>query len=223
MNIREYLVIFIVTMIIQIYSRFTYVQYKNYVSYSNYTGADIGSFILKNYNKIGTFKPIKNSNNYEVYSYSKKSIYLKKSVYYGKSLTSVAIAAQRTFMYMLSDNMIGNIRMLLAPFVEVAVKLAWVLVALSLSIRDDSIGILGLIILFITFLYNLLYVPLQVVASVKSYQYLCDNVLEKEEHGIVKKVLIHNILFYVTNYSQPLFDLFYYVSRTIIRKLRKKS
>ncbi len=223
MSIQGYLVIFIVTLIIQIFSRFTYVVNKKYISYANYTGADIGTFILKKHNREGILKPIKNSNNYEIYSYQRKSIYLKKSVYFEKSLTSVAIAAQRTYMYILTDNMVGRVRMLIEPFIEMAVKLAWVLVVLALIVKNYSIAIVGIIILFGSFIYNLIYLPLQIIASIHAYRYLEKNIIEKEEVGVVKRVLLNNILFFVTNYSQPLFDAIYYLCKTIFRKLRKKS
>lgn len=219
-----FILIFLITIIIQIITRYIYLKYKGYGIRSNYSGEDVSRFILKNsgHNDV-IVSELQISTNYEQFDFKEQVIHLKRSVYNGKSMTSVAIAAQRTYLYLVEErSIIGRIKTFLLPFIDITIKLSWFSIIIGFLTRYISLVYLGISILILVFIYNLIMTYWEMLASKLALNYLKKEIIEDEEIKDIQTILVANILFHITNYSQPIFDLIYYTLKHL-KKDKMKS
>lgn len=222
---RIYVIILVLTMIIQIVSRYIYLKYKKINAKCNYSGGDISNFILRKYKHFDVSVDVLTyKTNYEQYDFEKQIIQLKQSVYYGTSITSLAMSAQRTYLYLIEEkNLLGKLKVLLTPFVYVTIGLSWFCIAIGLITSYYSLVYLGISMLVIVLIHNLITMFIEIQASRLALKFLTEEIVDDDEIKLIQIVLTNNIFFYVTNYSQTIFDIIYYASKNLINILRKKK
>lgn len=220
-----YIILFGITLIIQIISRFVYLRYKNISSKSNYTGEEISDFLLSKYKKYNIkVQPLTYTTNYEMFDFKNELLMHKESVFYGNSITSVTIAAQRTYLYLIeAKNPIGRIKEAISPTCHVMISLSWICIFLGLITNYDSMTYLGITMLLLILIYTIITIPLELEATRLALKYLKNEIIDEDEEKYVKNVLICNILFYATNYSQIVIDFFYYAFKVVFEKIFKKN
>ena len=178
------LVIMAQTMVNSAYSRYSSISSKK-----GFTGEMVARMLLERHHlsdvDIGVSQRGKMS---DFYDPRLKSVRLSNEVYYGNSISSIAIAAHEVGHAIQDAENYGflSIRNILLPYVNISSQFGWIAIVLGFITNSNSFMNIGLILLIVMALFQVVTLPIEINASSRALKLLTENniIFEDEQEGI---------------------------------------
>ena len=178
------LVIMAQTMVNSAYSR-----YLNIISKKGYTGEMVARILLdKNQLNEVDIRLSERGKMSDFYDPRLKSVRLSNEVYYGNSLSSIAIAAHEVGHAVQDANNYGflSFRNILLPYVNISSQFGWVAILIGFFTNSPSFLNIGLGLLVIMAIFQVITLPIEINASSRALSMLVDYniIIDEEKEGV---------------------------------------
>lgn len=178
----------------------TFNRYSHKVSNSKYNGKDIARRIL-NDNKLSHvatgYTPGHLTDHYDS---NTKSLYLSEYVHDSYSLPAIAVAAHEA-SHAIQDRdggIVFSMNIFLSKIVSMTSKFTRFFIYIGFIFGITPLLTIGLVLLGITFFYQILSIPVEIDASFKAYQIIKEySLLENSKLKYIRRVLFSAFLTYI--------------------------
>lgn len=168
----------------------SYSKYLNIISSKGYSGEMVARILLKR-NHLDEVDIALSGGGImsDFYDPRLKTVRLSNDVYYGNSISSIAIAAHEVGHAIQDAENYGclSLRNRMLPYVNISSQLGWVAIIFGLLFSLSSFTNIGIILLIGMALFQIITLPIEINASNRAIKLLCENNIimeeEKEEVG----------------------------------------
>lgn len=200
----------------------TYARYKQIENYKNLTGFDVARQIL-NKNQLEDIHIVETSGELtDHYDPTRKVIRLSKDIFHGNSIAAISVAAHECghAIQDKEDYKFMRIRAFLVPIVNFISGIGFLVIIISLIAGITGYFMYGILMIFVTLLFQLVTLPVEFDASKRALRQLQDlNLVEKSELDGSSEVLKAAAMTYVASLISSLLSLI----RLVIMLLNSKD
>lgn len=188
-----YLLLYIIPILLVIMAQTlvnsAYSRYLNIASRKGYTGEMVARILLdKNQLNEVDIRLSERGKMSDHYDTRLKSVRLSNEVYYGSSISSVAIAAHEVGHAIQDAENYGflNIRNFLLPYVNFSSQFGWLAILIGFLTSSSSFLNVGLVLLVVMAIFQVVTLPIEINASTRALKLLERNniILEEEQEGV---------------------------------------
>ncbi|NBK97692.1 MAG: zinc metallopeptidase [Erysipelotrichia bacterium] len=192
-----YLLLFIIPILFVIMAQTlvnsSYSKYLNMLSKKGYSGEMVARILLerKRLDEVDVSLSDRGRMS-DYYDPRLKSVRLSNDVYYGNSISSVAIAAHEVGHALQDADNYGflSVRNRMLPYVSFASQFGWISIIFGILFTASSFINLGIIMLIVMALFQIITLPIELNASNRALRMLCENnIIVDEEQEAVENML----------------------------------
>ncbi len=178
------LIIMAQTMVNSAYSRYLTITCKK-----GYTGEMVARMLLdRNQLSEVDIRLSEKGKMSDYYDPRLKSVRLSNEVYYGSSISSIAIAAHEVGHAIQDAQHYGflSLRNILLPYVNISSQFGWLAIIIGFFTNSSSFLNIGLVLLVVMSLFQVITLPIEINASTRAIKLLEANniIVEEEQEGV---------------------------------------
>lgn len=201
----------------------SYSKYLNIYCKKGYSGEMVARILLERYHldevDIGLSERGRMSDYYDP---RLKTVRLSNDVYYGNSISSIAIAAHEVGHAIQDAENYGflSMRNRLLPYVNISSQLGWIAIIFGFVFASPSFINIGIVLLVSMAAFQIITLPIELNASSRAIKLLCENnIIEEEEKEGVGNMLRAAAFTYIASLASSIA----YIIRLILISNRRSN
>lgn len=196
-------------------------KYRSLDSMRKYTGEMVAHIILeRNDLREVDVKPTESGLFSDYYDNTLKTVHLSNEVYYGNSISSIAIAAHEcSHAIQDRDSKLLGIRNAILPFMQAGAQLGWVALILGLIFFSRKIIEYSVLLIMIASWFQILTLPIENKASKIALKQLIDNgIIDEAEENDILNMLRATMFVYIASLISLVTLIIKFISIAIKKK-----